>query len=102
MLRSARAVSASVSVALLLVVSVLALFDRSGSTMPEGGATLAVLLSVPVADASIVAVAMNVTLPLGARSTVVSMSPLPLGEAQLDPTDAVHVQVAPDRASGKR
>jgi hypothetical protein len=92
-LRSATGRSAAVSAALL--------FPGSGSSTPAGGATVAVLVSVPVALGAIVATTVKVTLAPAGRSTVVAMSPLPLGAAQAPPPVAPpQVQRAPLSAGG--
>jgi hypothetical protein len=60
---------------------------------------VAVFASNPVAVDEIVAVSVNVAVPLGNKSTVVLMLPLP-DAGQLDPADAVHVHVATDNVAG--
>ena len=62
--------------------SVAELLPGVGSVTPAGAATVAVLLSVPVAAAEIVQLAVYVVLPPAGRFTVSLMLPLP---------DAVHV-----------
>jgi hypothetical protein len=89
--RSAVGVNVSVSVAVL--------FATVGSVMPAATAAVAVFVSVPVAVEAIVAVNVNVAVPLGRRSTVVLMLPLP-DAGQVDPADAAHVHVAPDKVPG--
>ena len=73
--RLADGVSSVGSVARLLLVS--------GSRVPTGGPTVAVLLSKPVAAGRTVAVAVKVATPAAGRSTVVAMSPVPLAAPQL-------------------
>ena len=89
--RSALGVRVSVSVALLL--------PGVGSVVPDGTATVAVLLSEPVADALTVALTVYVAVPLANRFTVSLMLPLP-DALQLEPEDAVHVQVTLVRLAG--
>ena len=91
--RSAVGVIVSLSVALLLAVL--------GSVTPAGAVTLAVLVRVPVALKDRVPVAVKVAVPPTARFTVVAMLPLPLAAAQLEPAEAVQVQVTPVRLAGK-
>src|SRR6516164_907658 len=88
MARSAWGVRVSVSVALLLA--------GLGSVTPAGGATLAVLSRVPVADGLIWTVKVKVTLAPTGRSTVVARAPLPpVGPLTLPPPLlAVVVQLA--------
>ena len=89
--KSAVGTSVSVSVAVLLAVL--------GSVVPAATVAVAVLASDPVAVDEIVAVNVNVAVPLGNRSTVVDMLPEP-DAGHVDPAEAVHVQVAPDSAAG--
>src|SRR5258708_7664052 len=102
-LRSACGVRVSVSVAVLL--------PGVGSVVPAGAVTLAVLLRLPVAEAEMLAVTVNVAIPPFARLTVVLMSPVPLVTPQLAagahvqvallmPAGSVSVTVAPVTASG--
>jgi hypothetical protein len=85
----------------MAVVSVAALLLGDGSCTPAGGATLAVLLSVPSGDVeATVPVRLNVAWPALARSTSALMSPVPLLVVQADPTVAVHVQVTPVSCDG--
>jgi hypothetical protein len=90
--RSAVAMIVSLSVALL------ALF---GSFTPAGGVTVAVLLSVPVALRDNVPVAVNAAVPWSNRFTVVLMLPVPLDASQLEPVEAVQVQVTLVKLAGK-
>src|SRR5258708_6491446 len=83
-LRSACGVRVSVSVAVLL--------PGVGSVVPAGAVTLAVLVRLPVAEAEMLAVTVNVAVPPFARLTVVLMSPVPLVRPQL--AAGAHVQVA--------
>ena len=80
-------------------VSVAVLFAAAGSVMPAATATVAVFANVPVAVEAIVAVSVNVAMPLGSRSTVVLMLPEPEA-GHVDPAEAVHVHVAPERLAG--
>ena len=89
--RSAVGTNVSVSVAVLLAAV--------GSVTPAETAADAVFASDPVAVDAIVAVNVNVAVPLGSRSTVVLMLPLPEA-GHVDPADAAHVQVAPDNDAG--
>ena len=81
---SARGVSVSASVALLL--------PGVGSVTPPGGATVAVLLKVPLALASIIALTVNVTLAPAGRFTFALMSPLP-PTGQVPPPAPTQVQL---------
>src|SRR6185295_14577805 len=56
--------------------------------------TLAVLASEPVAVAEMVPVRVNVAVPPASNETVALIEPVPEA-GQDDPTDAVHVHVAP-------
>ena len=93
--RSAWGVRVSVSVALLLA--------GSGSVTPAGGLTVAVLLSVPVADGLTWTVKVKVTLALTGRSTVVARAPLPLAAPVTVPPPvlAVAAQVAAVTPAGR-
>ena len=82
-----------VAVAVLLFVLV--------SVVPAGGATVAVFASVPVAVLETVAVRLNVAVPLTSRFTVALIFPVPFGAPQLEPADAVQVQVALLNVFGK-
>lgn len=66
-----------------------------GSVTPVGGEMVTELLIEPVAVDSTVAVNWKVAVPPDNKLTVVLMLPLPVATAQLDPLDAVQVQVAP-------
>ena len=76
------------------VVSDAELSAGVGSITPDGGATDASLTTVPVAPAAIVASTLNTAVPPTARFTSSLMSPEP-DAAQLEPAEAVQVQVAP-------
>jgi len=89
--RSACGVSVSLSVAVLLALD--------GSTMPAGAATAAVLVKVPVAPGLIVALTVKVTVPLASTLIDVLMLPLPLA-GQLEPAEALHVQLTPVKVAG--
>src|SRR5262245_42194359 len=91
MARPVRGVRLSLSVALLL----------PGVLSPGGTATVAVLVSAPVADGSMVATAVKVAVPPGSRVTVVRMLPLPLAAATLEPGEATAVQLTEVMADGK-
>ncbi len=70
------------------------MFDGSGSVVPAGGVTVAVLVSVPVAAGLTVAVTVNVTAAPIARLTVAAMSPVPLRVPQVAaPPVVVQVQL---------
>lgn len=69
--RSACGVSVSVSLAELLF--------EFGSTAPSGMPTVAVFVTVPVADGLAVAVRAKVAVPPFFKSTLVLMLPTPLG-----------------------
>src|SRR5579871_3791280 len=64
------------------------------SVVPEGGATVAVLVNVPVAVALIEATTVKVTLAPTGRSTVALMAPEPADGAAAPPAVVV-VQVKP-------
>src|SRR5262245_7877550 len=81
-------------------LSVAELLPGVGSTMAPGIATVAVLESVPMATALIVALATKVTVPAGSRLTIRLMLPVPPAPPQLEPIDALHVQVAKVIAAG--
>ena len=80
-------------------VSVAALFAAVGSVTPAATAAVAVFASVPVGVEAMVAVRVKVAVPLGSRSTVVLMLPEP-DAGHVEPPEAVHVQVAPERLAG--
>jgi hypothetical protein len=81
-------------------LSVAELLPGVGSVTEAGTATDAVLASVPVAVAEIVAVSVKVAVPPGARLTVALMLPLP-DAGQDEPAEAVHVHVALERLAGR-
>src|SRR5262249_32270181 len=60
---------------------------------PGGAATVAVLVNDTSAPGSIWATAVNVTVPPGSSVTVVTMLPVPLAAATLDPADGTAVQL---------
>ncbi len=66
---------------------------------PAGAAIVAVLLSVPVADADSVAVSVNVAVPPTGRFTEALMLPLPEA-GQVPPPAPTQVHVAPVSATG--
>lgn len=80
-------------------VSLAELFALVGSVTPDGAAIEAVLVSDPLAPALIAAVSVYVAVPLTNKLTVSLMEPVPEAE-QLEPADATHVHVAPERAAG--
>src|SRR6267378_1611121 len=84
--RSAWGVSVSVSVAELL--------PGTGSATPAGSVTVAVLLSLPVAEALIVPVSVYVTAAPTGRFTTSLMLPDPAA-VHVPPPLPTHVQVAP-------
>ena len=89
--RFASAPNASTSVAVL--------FAEIGSVVPDGTATVAVLVSEPVALGEIFAVNVYVTVPPTGNDTVSLILPVPLA-AQPAPLDATHDHVAPLSALG--
>src|SRR5436309_2874496 len=78
----------------IVSVSVAVLLLRLVSTVPAGGATVAVLVIEPDAEALIVAERVNVITPPGKRLPVVWILPVPLIAATLEPEVALAVQVA--------
>jgi hypothetical protein len=89
--RSAVGVNVSVSVAELLA--------GVGSVTPAGGATVAVLASVPVADGAIDPVTTNVTDAPTGRLTLELTLPLPPA-GHVPPPAPEHVHVTPLKAAG--
>lgn len=83
---SALGVSGRVLVSVLLV--------EFGSAVPLGGATVAILLSVPVAVLETVAVSVKVAEPPTSRFTAALILPVPFAVPQLEPDDAVQVHDA--------
>ena len=77
----------------MVSLSLAKLLQIFGSSTPIGRFTLAVLTSVPVAPALNVPLATKVATPPFARLTSALILPAPLGLAQLDPPDALHVHV---------
>ena len=67
------------------------MFPGFGSVADDGGVTVAVFVSVPVAELDTLPVTVNVALPPLSRSTVVLMLPEPFAVAQLDPAVAEQV-----------
>ena len=88
------------AVGVIVVVSVSSLFAVSGSVVPVGAVTIAVLAIVPVADPTTLASTVKVTEPDGARSTVAEMSPLPAAVSQVPPVSSVHVHVTSASSAG--
>lgn len=72
-----------------------------GSEEPDGGATVAVLVSVDKVSAATVAVIVYVAFPPLARFTVELMLPVPEIAPQLEPLEARQVQVAFVSFAGK-
>src|SRR4029450_1232133 len=93
--RSAWGVSVSVSLALLSV--------GSGSVVPAGGMTVAVLTRLPVAEGLTRTVKVKVTVALTGRSTVVARAPVPLlGPVTLPPPVwPAKAQVAAETPAGR-
>jgi hypothetical protein len=83
----------------IAVVSVAELFAGVGSVEPPGRATVAVFDTVPVAVDNTVALTVKVTEPPDATLTEAEMLPEP-DAGQLEPAEAVHVHVTPDRVAG--
>src|SRR4029078_13004990 len=77
------------------------LSERSTSSTPAGGATVAVLTRVPVAAASIAAVSVYATDAPDGRSAVVAIPPAPDPAAHAPPLLPTHVQVALVSAPGR-
>ena len=82
-------------------VSVAVLFALLASTAPAGGAIVAELVNDPVAVAATVAVKVYVAVPFTARLAVVLMLPVPFGDPQLDPAEAVQGHEAFVSVAGK-
>src|SRR6266540_3573315 len=82
-------------------VSVAALLPGLVSVSPAG-ATVAVLVSEPMADGLIWATAVKMAKPSGSRVTGVKMLPKPVGTATLDPGEAMAVQLTAVMAAGNR
>ena len=80
-------------------VSVAELLPGVGSVTPAGGATVAVLTRLPVADADTVPVTVNVTDAPTGRFTDALMLPLPLA-GHVPPPLPAHVHVTPLNAAG--
>ena len=76
------------------VVSVAVLLAGVGSTPGAGMATVAVFDRVPVKEAAIVALTVNVATPPESRSTLVEMLPAPPSAPHVEPAVAAHVHVA--------
>lgn len=81
------------------MVSVAELLAGVGSVDPPGGATDAVFDTVPVAVDSTVAATLKVTEPPARTLTEAEMLPEP-DAGQLEPAEAVHVHVTPERLTG--
>ncbi len=94
MWRSAAGVSVTELVAVLL--------DVSGSSAPDGAATVPVLTSRPAAFAASRPVTVNVASSPASSVTVVARLPVPDGAAQLDPGSAVQVHDGATSATGNR
>jgi len=76
------------------------LFPATGSVVPPGAVTVAVLLSVPVAPGDTVALTVYVSVPPERMLALSAMFPEPLA-AQLEPAEAEHVQETPVSVPGK-
>lgn len=72
-----------------------------GSSVPVGGAIVAVLTRSPVAVAASVAVTVKVTWPLTAKFSVVLISPIPAANTQLESAVAAHIQLTLPSVAGK-
>lgn len=83
-----------------VVVSVALLLPELGSATPVPAITEAVLLSVPVAEAKMVALTVKVTEPPTGRLTIWLRLPEPEAVQEAPPL-AEHVQVTAVRAAGK-
>ncbi len=81
-----------------VVVSVAELSPGLGSLAPTGAATVAVLVIIPVAEPTTVAVTENVTVPPTATLIDSSSEPVPL--AAHDPFDAAQVHDTPVSDAG--
>ncbi len=81
-------------------VSLAELSDASVSVTPDGVETVAVFVSVPVADASIVPVTVKVAVAPTGRSTVVAMSSEPVASVHVAPPASTHAHVTADRSLG--
>ena len=81
-------------------LSVAELLAGVGSATPPGTAIAAVLTSVPVAVATTVAETVNVAEAPAGRSTVVTMSPLPLPAAHEPPPEGTHTHVTAESDAG--
>src|SRR4051812_13444553 len=92
MLRSADGAAGVVFLAVLLT--------RSGSLVPSGGVTVAVLTRLPVVEEGTVPVTVNRALLLAGKLTSASISPLPVAVPQLACAVAVQVQVNADSPAG--
>lgn len=86
-------VIAKSAVVKMVLISVALLLAGVGSGAVAGDVTVAVLLNVPVAELTTVAVKLNVAVEPGNKLTVVLMLPLPVVAPQLAPTDGVQVQL---------
>jgi hypothetical protein len=89
----------SSAVVVKVSVSVAVLFAGVGSVDPPGSATLAVLVSDPVALGEIVPVIVKVAVPLGTSVTEALIEPVP-DAAHDEPAEATHDQVTPERVAG--
>lgn len=81
-------------------ISLAELFAAFGSVAPASVVTVAVFVSVPVEVLATVALTVKVAVPPGNRLTVVSMFSVPFGAVQLEPAEAVQVQVPMTRPLG--
>lgn len=81
-------------------VSLAELLTELGSEAPVSVVTVALLVNVPVVVLATVALTVNVAVPPGNKLTVVSMFRVPFGAAQLEPAEAIQVQVPMTRPLG--
>ena len=87
------------AVGVIVSVSVAELLPGFGSVTPAGAATVAVLTSVPVAEADNVAVSVKVAVAPTGRLTAALMFPEP-DAGHVPPPAPTHVHVAPVSAAG--
>jgi hypothetical protein len=70
------------------------------STAPLGISSLAVFVTVPVADGLTVPVSWKVAVPLTSKSTLVLIFPTPVAAEHADPVEAVHVHETLEKTAG--
>src|SRR5437660_1045644 len=85
----------------IVSVSVVALLAGSGSVAPAGAATVAKLVSEPVADGSIWPTAVKVAVPPGSKVTKGWVLATPLAAPTLGTAEAMAVQLTEVMAAGK-